>query len=487
VGCPDARRRARRRYHRLSVTPARCLLISVVALTLLGTGRAGAADRCATTVGEAGALAAAVDGGAYQGRVVCARGSFPRLELRGRHDQLVTLRAVDGATVDGIELDGVRNLRVEGFRFTGGGVDTERSGVDGLTIAGNRFEDYVGSALYVWGGDANVTFEHNVVRNMRFDGQFSSGWGVSAIGDDGGIRNLVIRYNSFTHTEQDAMEIGDAFGGQIVGNVVRDVKPPPGSDAHTDSLMLWSNSQDFLIKDNRFEDGYGVLMSGSTSDVRMENNLIVRMENLCHDGGPTGSSDEGLVRYTWVGNTIYDCGSGYNGGGPGGLYGFRSQGPATAGASNHAERNLFTSMDIGTPAQFSYEDYNVVVNGRARGAHDVRLKPRFRDRVDYQATNLPFRAGYTPAPAGPRPCGGRTGRARDACRLRMKIARTCSDAAHKAACAKRVRALAACKRRSGAQRRAACRRKARRVGHPAQVSAIGLAPGAHPGWARPFM
>ena len=458
------------------------LLLAVAAGSILvllsGSDAHVARQRCDAVVRTTGELVAAANGRAYEGRVICARaGEYGHITFRGRHHAKVTVRRYpnESAVLGEVDLAGVSNLRIEGFRFSSGGVDTNSSSSRGIEIVANRFEDYVGSALMTWGGDSDITFARNVVRNMRFNGEFWSGWGISAVGGDRGIRNLRVRYNTFTHTEQDAMEIGETYGGQIVGNEISDVRPPPGSGAHTDSLMLWANSRDFLIKDNRFQDGRGVLMSGSTSDVRMENNLIVRMQNLCHDAGPTGSSDAGVVRYTWIHNTIYDCGSGYNGGGSGGGYGFSSVGPATAGASNRAERNIFTSFSLGTAAQFAVEDYNVIVHGPRRGVHDIGTVPRFRDRVDYRPANLPFDAGYHRAPAGAHAtarCAGLAGGRLARCRLSLELARRCGGTAKpqkRAVCRRRVRALARCRRIEGTGRRArhkraVCRTKARRIG-----------------------
>lgn len=358
---------------------------------------------CDRTVGSRGALEAAVARSASRPRTVCVRsGEYGSLRLHGRHRARVTLRPARGASpkLGEVALDGVSRLRVTGFRFSRGGFSTESSRADRVAIVGNRFENYTGSALMLWSGDSHITFARNLVRNLNFDGSWESGWGISAIGGRSGIHGLVVRRNSFIHTEQDAMEIGGTFDGRIVANVIKDVHPPAGTDAHTDSLMLWDGSRRFLIKDNRFTDGHGLLLSGSTSDVRLENNLIVRMANWCQDAGPTGSSSAGVVRYTWVHNTIYDCGSYWNSGGFGGDYGFGSLGPVTDGASNRASHNLVTSFDVSSPRQFAYEDYNVIVHGPTHGPHDVHLRPHFRDRRNYQATNLPFKAGYRPVPAG---------------------------------------------------------------------------------------
>lgn len=406
---------------------ARALAAAAAAAIVVAAGCGSAArpirsDPCDTTVATRGELVAAVRALDGERRTICVRGGrYGDVELTGRHARWVTIRPFPGESpaLGTVTLNGVSRLRLTGFDFTDGGIDTMRSGTRGVQIVGNRFHDYAGSALMVWGGDSDVTFERNVVRDLRYDGNWWSGWGISAIGAERGIRGLRVRYNTFLRTEQDAMEIGETYGGEIVGNLVRGVKPPATGDAHTDSLMLWANSRDFLIKDNRFEDGRGLLLSGSTSDVRLENNLIVRMENWCHAAGPTGTSAAGVVRYTWVRNTIYDCGTGYDGGGSGGGYGFGSFGPASAGASNRAVRNIFTSFGVDTAAQFADEDYNVIVRGARRGPHDVRIRPRFLDRVHYRPTNLPFAAGYRSAPAGARPCAGRAGRRLAACRHRV--------------------------------------------------------------------
>jgi hypothetical protein len=137
--------------------------------------------------------------------------------------------------------------------------------------------------------------------------------------------------------------------------------------------------------------------------VRLENNLIVRMKGLCHDGGPTGTSSAGLVRYTWVRNTIYDCGSFWNGGGFGGGYGLGAKGPATAGASNTLSRNLLTSLDVATATQFASSDHNLIKSGSRPGSTDLLFTPQFADQIDYRPTNLPAGyedVGYRPAPAG---------------------------------------------------------------------------------------
>jgi hypothetical protein len=118
-----------------------------------------------------------------------------------------------------------------------------------------------------------------------------------------------------------------------------------------------------------------------------------------------------LVRYTWVRNTIYDCGSFWNGGGPGGGYGLLSDGPASAGASNTLTKNLLTSLDVDTSGQFGASDHNLIKAGSRPGATDQAFSPQFSDTVDYRPTNLPAGyddVGYRSAPAGYQAAGGST-------------------------------------------------------------------------------
>jgi hypothetical protein len=74
----------------------------------------------------------------------------------------------------------------------------------------------------------------------------------------------------------------------------RRVDDAPGFDAHPDAIMLWAGSQRWPIKNNRVSDGHGVRMSGSTTDVRFENDLIVRIKNLL----PGRGHDRQFERWT---------------------------------------------------------------------------------------------------------------------------------------------------------------------------------------------
>jgi hypothetical protein len=337
---------------------------------------------------------------------VCARAAdygTSDFNLSARHTSKLTLRANAGerVTIPSVTLNGVSNLRVEGFNMPRGGFSTNRTAGRNIEIVGNEIHDCSCEGLHLYDGDQNILFERNYVHGIHFNGSAWSGWGVVTNGGGGGSSGLKVRYNTFDGLGNDAMQIGDSDDGEIIGNVVKHVAVDPAyADPHPDGLMLWAGAQRWLIKDNRFSDTRGWLMSGSTTDVRVENNLITRIDNICVTGGPTGSSTLGLVRYTWVRNTIYDCGSGYNGGGFGGLYGLVSEG---AGSQNVLDRNLLTELGGTGASQYAMDGHNLIKNGGVGGSTDRTFTPQFADRVDYTPTNLPAGyedVGYRPAPAG---------------------------------------------------------------------------------------
>jgi hypothetical protein len=362
---------------------------------------------CNVTVSTRAALQSAVQSTANAGRTVCATAAdygTASLRFSVRQPSKLTLRPAAGqkVTMPPLAFDGVDNVRVQGFNMPRGGFETGSGATNNhIEVVGNEIHDCACQALRLFAKDTDLLFQGNDVHGIHHDGGWQTGWGIKT---DGPTSGLKVRYNTFDGLGNDAMEIGGANDGEIVGNVIEHVDADPGyPDPHPDSIMLWAGAKRWLIKDNRISDGRGILMSGSTTDVRMENNLIVRIENYCQDGGTTGTSNDGLVRYQWIRNTIYDCGSFWGGGGFGGGYGLLSDGPATAGASNTLSRNLLTNLSVDTTAQFASSDHNLVKSGSRPGATDVAFTPTFADQVDYKPTNLPAGyadVGYRAAPAG---------------------------------------------------------------------------------------
>jgi hypothetical protein len=374
--------------------------------------RAIVADRpsrsCDVRVRGLPALSAAVARRANDGRTICVTrgGSGASLRWSVRHKamtRVVAMPADGSVAIPGIEFAGASNITVKGFRLTS---NSELSGNPShIRLVKNQMRDMSDDVLDTHGPASDIWFVGNQVRNIRFSGDAFTGYGIQTFG--GPIDGLHVNYNTFAMggASADAMQLGDVHDFEIVGNVIRDVRySGPAEDPHADAIMLWDGASRGLVKDNRITDSMTTLWSGSTSDVRLENNLIARMRGWCHDGGPTGSSDEGLVRYTWVRNTVYDCGSAWSGGGFGGISGLLTRGPATAGASNTLSRNVLTSLDVGTSAQFAASDHNLIKNGTRPGATDLAFTPQFADLIDYRPTNLPAGyedVGYRSAPAGP--------------------------------------------------------------------------------------
>jgi hypothetical protein len=451
---------------------------------------------CDVEVNSRDALTAAAQSTANAGKTICAdQGNYGTGALSWTVKQPAMTRilanpANSTVSIPGSRFQGASNLTIQGFNVTSG--SSVESNSSHIALVANTFQNMTNDVLDFHESNSDITFMDNVVSNIRYTGASSTGYGLQTLG--GPTNGLNISYNTFDMggNSADAMQLGDVHDFAIVGNIIKNVTwaGAGGSDPHADAIMLWSGASRGLVKDNRISDSNDTLWSGSTSDVLMQNNLIVRMKGLCHDGGPTGSSSAGLVRYTWVHNTIYDCGSFWGGGGFGGSYGLGTKGPATAGASNTADHNIFTSVDSETNAQWAVEDFNVIVHGSRIGAHDVATVPVFRDRVDYQATNLPFDAGYHPAPAGAGAnragasvpvapaaaarkvaCAGLKGKRLAKCRLAVEMRHSCRGlkGGKLKTCRKRVAALVRCRTIKGSShrarsRRAACVRKANRIG-----------------------
>jgi hypothetical protein len=365
--------------------------------------------RCDLHVASREALVAAAQAAANDGRVVCADAAdygAAALRLSVRHDAMLTLHATPGqhVTLPYVGFYGVDDVRIEGFDMPRGGFETGQGTANHhIELVGNEIHDCFCEGLHLLGSDSDVLFQGNHVHGIHYDGDWRTGWGIKT---DGPTTGLHVRYNTFDDLENDAGEIGGTTDSDWIGNVVSRIHPPADyPDPHADGLMLWDGSSRWLIRDNRWTDTDGLLMSGVT-DVVMENNLVAHVPNLCFDGGTSGSSDAGLVRLTWIRNTMYDCGSYWDGGGFGGAYGLLSDGPATAGASNVAVRNLLASLDYDTRAQFAVADHNLIQSpGGGDWPFETNLvfTPSFADRVDYRPANLPAGygdVGYRPAPAG---------------------------------------------------------------------------------------
>jgi hypothetical protein len=255
--------------------------------------------------------------------------------------RVLAVPADGSVSLPGIVFAGASNITVEGFRLTGGSSIEQKS--SHIRLVKNRAVDMTADVVDIREGNSDIWFVGNLVQNIRYTGSAFTGYGIQTFG--GPTNGLHVNYNTFDMggNSGDAMQLGDVHDFEIIGNVIKNVTwggAGGASDPHADAIMLWAGASRGLVKDNRITDSNDTLWSGSTTDVVLENNLIARMKGLCHDGGPTGTSSAGLVRYSWVRNTIYDCGSFWNGGGFGVVKGLGTKRPATAGAKNTMTRNL---------------------------------------------------------------------------------------------------------------------------------------------------
>jgi len=390
----------------------RRLAFTLATLACVFPATAGAAVLpCDSEVSSAAALVAAAGSSANEGKVVCvAAGNYGSPSfVNVSHAAKVTLRSKEPhkAIVDGFELSTVTGLRLEDFRVLSG-IDFRGQDAARVEIVGNNIgSGIVAGALMLPCKASDILIENNYVHDMRDNGSWWSGYGVRSSGDEscgGPRRDLRIRYNTFENLGKDALEIGFTHGGEIVGNVVKGVKPDVmNPEEHSDGLMLWADSRDMLIKDNRWSDGRGILSSG-TSDIRWENNLVVRIDAWCWQNGPSGSFSGAAVRNTWVRNTVYDCGDpAWTDSGFGKGFGLNAHGTVAGTEANRLERNLLTSFSDSGVSQFAASESNLIKNGAGTGATDRAFSPVFADLVDYQATNLPLGygdVGYRPARAG---------------------------------------------------------------------------------------
>ena len=334
---------------------------------------------CDVTVRSLSALSAAVGRAANDGKKICVvrGGSGPSLRWTARHDAMTRVVAVpaDGSiSIPGIEFSGASNITVKGFRLSSGSELSDNP--SHIRLVGNQMRDMSDDAFDTHGAARDIWFLGNQVRNIRFSGDAFTGYGIQTFG--GPIDGLHVNYNTFDMggASADALQLGDVHRFEIRGNVIKNVRyRGPAGDPHADAIMLWDGASHGLVKDNRITDSMTTLWSGSTSDVRLENNLIARMRGWCHDGGPTGSSSEGLVRYTWVRNTIYDCGSAWNGGGRGGHYGL---------ADPRARERGRVQQALAQPAHQPGSGHPLPVRDQRPQPDQERQPPR-RDRPPVQA------------------------------------------------------------------------------------------------------
>jgi hypothetical protein len=310
-------------------------------------------------------------------------GSYGELTFNGvRHNRLLTFRAYPGETpvLTGAALARCRNLRFEGIRFVGT-VDIQPG--DSSTIKGDDLQfvdDEFGdpswsSSWHSMGGPAiNIReFNDNVlVQDSTFhylhhaNGHFGTGYGVRASGAYGPINNLTVKDSTFAHLGADAMEFGGVVGGTIDGNRESDVRIEPGSEEHSDPLMIWAGSRNITVRNNFFHDNSQPLyFADGTRGGVLENNIFARGGNWCMQMGGIGERTDGVSGAIMRNNTFWDCRFG----------GLIVRGDGTGNVVTNNILQTLEGTNLGR--QFATEDYNLITKGYRGGAHDLGGAPRF--------------------------------------------------------------------------------------------------------------
>jgi hypothetical protein len=374
---------------------------------------------CDSTVSTAAQITTAAASSANEGKVVCvAAGQYGRLSFGSvshpASNKVILRSAVKNqAVLTSVVFGNAAGIRFEDFRVQGG----FEHPADGTTM---QYIDFVRNDV---GGTRNggfmlnckvynVLIESNYIHDIEDTPDWWAGYGIRLSGDPSSSgcdwrRNIRIRYNTFERTQNDSMDIGATDGGEIVANVVTDVnKGPLDPGEHTDALMFWAGSKNFLIKDNRFignNDQW--LISGGASGVQAINNLIVRGGQWAIQAGEAGSSSAGIHNSVFRNNTIWDTGRGWNDQcSPTALPDTNCMGIDIKGQStvtNTFDRNV---SDMVSGCRYvNAGERNALARGSKCRTSDVMVVPQFADTVNYQPTNLPpgFEdVGYKPVPAG---------------------------------------------------------------------------------------
>jgi hypothetical protein len=379
-----------------------------VAAVVVGAGLGGCAisenarggGSCDSTVSSNGAIVSAAASAANEGKVVCvADGSYGNVVFANfSHATKVTVRAQHRgkATLAKVVMQNVSGLRVEDFRITG---ETSDSGnAANIDVVGNDIGGGNANGVTLTCGADNWLIENNYIHDISWTGNFGDGYGIYAYGSCD--KQVKIRYNTFTRTDADAMELGGIANFEIVGNVIDDVKCPGDCSAtHTDALMIWGGSHNGLVKDNRITDSIDFLLSPDSSDVRVENNLIARMGSFGIDAHPNGTSGNVVpTRVTFRKNTIWTTG----------FTALQIDGSVTSGhGDNVLDRNIIDDLSCTGGEWMSTPDHNLIGASSGScwsgGTNVFNFAPQWQNTTDYLPTNLPpgySDAGYRSAPAG---------------------------------------------------------------------------------------
>jgi hypothetical protein len=235
-----------------------------------------AAARAATTPWCS--LARAVDSAPSGSTILVRRGSYPRLTIQGeRRTRFVTIRSAphETATLNGFTATNSSYWRFQGLRF---------AGASNLIFMGNDHIDMIGNDLTVATQvrpSLNIRFIDNRVHDLPGPpGRPEDGVGIWVVtGEQGPIRNVLIRGNTFSRLPNDAI-FTDADRVTVEHNEFDHIQSPDNNWAHAD-VFQGMGANFVTIRDNFAHDNDSGILE-TIARVRgwvIENNVFLRSES----------------------------------------------------------------------------------------------------------------------------------------------------------------------------------------------------------------
>lgn len=283
------------------------------------------------------------------------------------HARAVTVGVYPGerAILSGVAIEGSSGLRLRGFRVESPSGPSSVVGSQRISIVAN---DFSGGGLVL-----RAVRETTVARNQIHDvrrppgDEGIEGYGIWANGSldgtrKGGIDHLLIRGNVFRNIPQDGVQIG---GGTdlvrhvtIEGNDFGFVRRAVESD-HSDPIQVLGG-RDIVIRSNRFHDSEDALIvkDDVTTGLVVENNRMVGWRGGCIQAQLWNTPGARVVHNTIWHSQCLGLRLAYD----------PAVGPAPTGIV--VRGNIIDSYADGGRGVVRDQDYNVIVHGPRRGAHD---------------------------------------------------------------------------------------------------------------------
>ena len=302
-------------------------------------------------------------------------GNYPELVLANdrRRGAMLTIRAAPGdqPVLSGLRATGSDWLHLEGFRIIGEvaiGADCAHWRIIGNEIDSPE-ERSVG--VGIGAGSTDILVAGNRIHVPHGTGvNFSSDYSRPEISD------VVLRQNLFDGIGIDAMQIKNYRRVLIEDNEVTGVYRYVSS-GHSDVIQSVYGGSSLTIKDNYFHDNDAgiIIKDGRVDDLRIENNVIVRM-------GFQHALNIWNADARITGNTLDSAGNGVT---------FQASQPGIAGTSSITlVNNILPNVKVGDPSLQLHQDYNLIgYAAHVRGAHDVAGKPTYAEpSADFRLADL---------------------------------------------------------------------------------------------------